>query len=129
LLDQHGWRLEDPKEVVPDPRAYLRFVQSSLAEFTVAKELYVKLKTGWLGDRTCCYLASGRPALVQDTGLAELYPVGEGLITFATLDDAAAGAESILADPAGHAAASRALAEREVDSRRVLARLLEEATA
>jgi hypothetical protein len=129
LLDQHGWRLEDPKEVVPDPRAYLRFVQSSLAEFTVAKELYVKLKTGWLGDRTCCYLASGRPALVQDTGLAELYPVGEGLITFATLDDAAAGAESILADPAGHAAASRALAEREFDSRRVLARLLEEATA
>ena len=129
LLDEHGWGLADPKQVVPDPAAYVRFVQSSLAEFTVAKELYVKLNTGWLGDRTCCYLASGRPALVQDTGLAEHYPVGEGLVTFATLDEAAAGAAAILAEPARHAAAARRLAEEELDSRHVLSRLLEEAAA
>lgn len=129
LLDENGWRLADPRQVVPDPSAYLRFVQASLAEFTVAKELYVKLNTGWLGDRTCCYLASGRPALVQDTGLAAHYPLGEGLLTFSTVDEAAAGAESILADPAAHAAAARRLAENELDASRVLGRLLDEVAA
>jgi hypothetical protein len=129
LLGERGWDIADPKDVAPSPAAYLRFVRSSLAEFTVAKGLYVTLNTGWLGDRTCCYLASGRPALVQDTGLGAHYAVGEGLVTYTSLDEATAGADSILADPTGHAAAARRLAERELDSRRVLPRLLEEVAA
>ena len=92
-LRENGWLLVDPSEVVPDPGAYLRFVQGSAAELTVAKGIYVTLATGWLGDRTACYLASGKPALVQDTGLAAHYPLGEGLLTFSTLDEAVAGAE------------------------------------
>jgi hypothetical protein len=129
LLGENDWHVVDPSDVAWDARDYLRFVQGSLAEFTVAKELYVKLRTGWLGDRTVCYLASGKPALVQDTGLADHYPLGMGLVAFSTLDEAADGAERILGDYATHAAAARELAETHFDSRVVLPRLLEELAA
>ena len=126
LLQREGWQLVDPKEVAHDPASYLRFVQSSRAEFTVAKGIYVELQSGWLGDRTACYLASGKPALVQDTGLTPHYPLGEGLVSFSTLDEAVGGAERILADYPAHARAARRLAETELDARIVLPRLLEE---
>ena len=126
LLEDSGWQLLDPREVAFDPAGYLRFVQSSLAEFTVAKGIYVALQSGWLGDRTACYLASGKPALVQDTGLASLYPLGEGLVSFSTLDEAVAGVEAIHSDYRAHAEAARRLAETEFDARIVLSRLLEE---
>jgi hypothetical protein len=125
-LRENGWQLVDPREAAGDPAQYLRFVQSSLAEFTVAKGMYVALQSGWLGDRTVCYLASGKPALVQDTGLGAHYPLGEGLLAFSTIDDAVEGARAILADPGTHTRAARRLAEQELDSRIVLARLLEE---
>jgi len=73
-----------------------------------------------------CYLASGKPALVQDTGLADHYPLGDGLVTFSTLDDAVEGVERILADYETHARAARRLAEQEFDARLVLGRMLEE---
>ena len=125
-LETSGWQLVDPRRVAYDPAAYRRFVQGSLAEFTVAKGVYVGTRSGWLGDRTACYLASGRPALVQDTGLDDHYPLGEGLLTFATFDEAVAGVEQIRSDPVRHARAARRLAEREFDARSVLGRLLEE---
>jgi hypothetical protein len=125
-LREHGWELVDPRQIAGDPAAYLRFVHGSLAEFTVAKGIYVALQTGWLGDRTACYLASGKPALVQDTGLVPHYPLGEGLLAFSTLDEAVAGVETIQAHYAEHARAARRLAEREFDSRAVLTRLIEE---
>ena len=126
LLRNNGWELVAPKDVAPDPASYLRFVQSSLAELTVAKGIYVELKSGWLGDRTACYLASGKPALVQDTGLAPHYPLNEGLLAFATVEEAVEGANRILANYDRHTRAARRLAEAEFDSRLVLGRLLEE---
>jgi hypothetical protein len=126
LLRASGWQLVDPHEVAGDTTAYVSFVQGSLAEFTVAKGIYTELRTGWLGDRTVCYLASGKPALVQDTGLAEHYPLGEGLITFSTLEEAAVGVEEILEDYSRHASAARRIAETHFDARVVLGRLLEE---
>ena len=126
MLREGGWRLVDPGEVAYDPAAYLRFVQGSLAEFTVAKGIYVQLHSGWLGDRTVCYLANGKPALIQDTGLAPHYPLGEGLVAFSTLDEAVGGAEQILHDYPTHARAARRLAEDQLDARLVLARLLDE---
>jgi hypothetical protein len=116
----------EPRRVACDVDAYLGFVRGSLAEFTIAKGIYVELRTGWLGDRTVCYLASGKPALVQDTGLEEHYPLGEGLVGFSNLDEAAAGVERIRADFAGHARAARRLAETHLDARLVLSRLLDQ---
>lgn len=126
LLRANAWQIVDPRQSTGDPASYLRFVQGSFAEFTVAKGIYVDLRTGWLGDRTVCYLASGKPALVQDTGLADHYALGEGLIAYSTLDEAVEGAQRILDHYAEQARAARRLAEREFDSRVVLARLIDE---
>jgi hypothetical protein len=126
LLTENGWKLVVPRLVADDPASYLRFVQSSMAEIAVAKEMYVALRSGWLGDRTACYLASGKPALVQDTGLADHYPLGEGLVAFSTVDEAVVGAERIMRDRRGQSQAARRLAEEQFDARVVLTRLLEE---
>jgi hypothetical protein len=125
-LAEHGWQLVDPRKVAGAPPAYLEFVQGSLAELGVAKEIYVELRTGWLGDRTACYLASGKPALVRETGLGAHYALGEGLVVYSSLDEAVEGVERILADRPRHAAAARRLAEAELDARVILARLVEE---
>jgi hypothetical protein len=101
-------------------------VQASSAELSVAHGVYVDTACGWVSDRTVRYLAAGRPALVQDTGIAARYPVGEGLLTFRDLGEAAAAADRIACDYESHAAAASALARQCFDSDRVLARFLEE---
>ncbi|HWC48862.1 MAG TPA: hypothetical protein VG448_08275 [Solirubrobacterales bacterium] len=126
-LEANGWRLTDPTEVAGDPLAFRVFVQGSAAELSVAHPVYVDTASGWVSDRTVRYLASGRPALVQDTGIGGRYPVGEGLLTFRTPDEAVAGAEAIADDYATHARAARALAETHFDSDRLLGRFLEAA--
>jgi hypothetical protein len=85
----------------------------------------VETRSGWFSDRTTRYLASGRPALVQDTGFSELIPSDKGLVAFSTLEEAAAGARSILADYDAHCAAARAVADSYFDSDLVLRRFLE----
>lgn len=124
-LERHGWRLRDPRAVAGDPLAFRSYVQGSGAEFSVAHGVYVETGSGWLSDRTVRYLASGKPAIVQDTG-AGSYAPGEGIITFRTLDEAVAGAAAIARDYDRHARAARALAEQRFNSDRVLGRFLEE---
>lgn len=125
-LDAHGWRRVDPLVAAGTPQRYRRYIQGSLAELMVAKQLYVATRSGWFSDRSACYLASGKPVLAQDTGLGRLLPTGEGLLTFTTLEEAVVGAEEILANPARHAKAARAVAEEHFDSDKVLRRLLAE---
>jgi hypothetical protein len=122
-----GWRLTDPREQAPGPAEFRRYVQGSGAEFSVAQGIYVETMSGWFSDRTVRYLASGKPALVQDTGFSANYPVDEGLVPFRTLDEAVAGAAGIAADYPAHAAAARSLAEECFDSDKVLTRFLEQA--
>jgi hypothetical protein len=124
MLSQHGWTIVDPVTVVPDPCSFRRYVQESAAEFSVAQGIYVATNSGWFSDRTVRYLASGRPALVQDTGFSRQYPVGTGLIAFRTPAEAAAGARAIAEDYDRHSAAARAIAVRFFDSDRVLTGLL-----
>jgi len=126
LLRDNGWRLADPKRVASTPEAFAQYVRGSSAEFSVAQGTYVDTRSGWFSDRTTRYLASGRPALVQDTGFSGHVSCGEGLLTFRTVEEAAEGARRIAADYALHCAAARAVAERYFDSDRVLGRLLDE---
>jgi len=124
LLERGGWSLLDPTVEAGDPWSYQRFIQTSAAEFMTAKHMYVATNSGWFSDRSLCYLASSKPVLAQDTGLCRLYPVGYGLVTFRTLDDARAGAQAIMADYPRHARAARDLAEEYFDSDTVLSHLL-----
>jgi hypothetical protein len=126
-LEEAGWRLVDPRAASRNPAEFRDYVQGSGAEFSVAQGIYVETNSGWVSDRTVRYLASGKPALIQDTGFSENYPVGEGMVAFTTVDGAAAGAERIAADYQRHAAAARALAEERFDSDVVLARFLAQA--
>jgi hypothetical protein len=124
-LEANGWRLVDPKAVAGTPAAYRSYVQRSRAELCVAQNMYVATRSGWLSDRSLCYLASGKPVLAQDTGFSDNYPVGEGLIAFSTLEEAAAGVEEIERNYDRHCRAARALAEEYFDAKKVLSRLVE----
>ena len=114
-----------PVEVAGDPWAYRAFVHGSAAEFMVAKNLYVETNSGWISDRTLCYLASGKPAVVQDTGPISFLPEREGLLRFSTLDEAASALEEVNADYERHGRAARRIAETCFDAGRVAERILE----
>ena len=123
-LDEHGWELVDPDRVACTPDAYAAFVRGSWAEFGLAKSGYAAARCGWFSDRSVCYLASGRPVLALDTGFAADIPTGDGLLSFATADEAVAGVEALRGGYEHHRRAARTLAEDVFASDRVLGRLL-----
>ena len=127
LLQESRWRVLDPFLYAGDPTSYREFVQLSRAEFSVAKSGYVKSNSGWISDRTACYLASGKPALVQSTGCEWLFPDGKGLLTFRTREEAVAGLNAISGDYLAHCRAARQLAERFFDATRILGTILSHA--
>ena len=128
LLREHGWDTVDAMHVSRTPWDYRDFIHRSKAEFGVAKHTYVATHSGWFSDRTECYLASGRPALVQDTGWTNHLPAGEGLLSFASPEDAVAGIDRINTDYARHAKRAAEIARAHFDARVVLARLVDEAS-
>jgi hypothetical protein len=123
---QAGWKIVEPDEVLPDPWTYREYLRHSRGEWSVAKEGYVKSRSGWFSCRSACYLALGRPCVLQDTGWSRIYPTGDGLFAFDDIEEAVAGIEEINADYAHHCAEARALAKREFDARKVLGALLED---
>ena len=124
-LVKHGWALLDPDELAGDPDRYRSFVQGSFAELSIAKSGYVLSDSGWFSDRSACYLASGRPVIAQATGFDRRLPSGDGLWSFATVDDAVAAADALVAGYEHHRDAARQIAVDHLDSNRVLARLLD----
>jgi hypothetical protein len=125
LLSEHGWELTDAVEATVDADAYRRFIQSSKAELGFAKAMYVETRSGWLSDRTQCYLASGRPALVRDTGFGRVLPVGQGLLTFDDAEGVLEGMEQISGDYERHCRRAREVAEAHFSAPTVLGALLE----
>ena len=123
-LAENGWTLVDSRDVARDPWRYRSYIQNSWAEICIAKGIYVQSRSGWLSDRSLCYLASGRPVLALDTGLRQTYPSGAGLILFSTMAEAMAAVEELSHDYRKHAAAAVELAQEHFDSDRVLRRLL-----
>jgi hypothetical protein len=124
-LLRHGWRLTEPQTQAATPDAYRDYLWQSRGELTPAKHGYVAGRTGWFSDRSACYLAAGRPVILQDTGFGRYLPIGEGLLAFDNLDGAAAAVATVEANYAAHAGAARALAAEHLDARRVLPRLLQ----
>ena len=126
-LEDHGWRLVDPVLASGDTDRFRAYIQGSGAELSVAQGVYVGTRSGWFSDRTARYLATGRPALVQDTGLGGTVPTGQGLVTFSTTDEAVAGVADIRSHYAEHSAAARRFAAEHLDAARILPRFLEQA--
>ncbi|HEX5593771.1 MAG TPA: hypothetical protein VFX35_10535 [Solirubrobacterales bacterium] len=122
LLRSHGWKLVDPGVAAGTPDAFREYVRGSGAEFSVAQGVYVEAATGWFSDRTAAYLASGRPAVVQDTGISS---GSAGLLGFDDLDAAVAAVEGVRDEWEQRAAAARVFAEKCLDSDRVLGHVLE----
>jgi hypothetical protein len=129
LLARHGWQCRDAFPVSRTLDAYRDYLRSSRGEFSAAKHTYVRTNSGWFSDRTECYLAAGRPAVVQDTGFSAHLPAGAGLLAYRTPDEAVAGLEAVVSDYPRHARAARDLALAHFAAEVVLPPLLERATA
>jgi hypothetical protein len=125
-FEENGWRLVDAHAFTTDPWAYREYVRASRGEFTVAKDQNVRLRSGWFGERSACYLAAGRPVITQDTGFGRAVPTGEGLFAFDTMEQILVAFEKIRSDYARHARAARAIAETYFGAEAVLARLLDD---
>lgn len=125
LLKENGWVLEDPS-IVYWPAEYVSYVAGSAGEFSCANGGYVGTHSGWFSDRSACYLAAGRPVVLQATGFEDVLPTGEGLFAVSTPAEAAEAIREVRADYKRHSRAARAIAHEHLDSEVVLRRLLSE---
>jgi len=128
-LTERGWLLTSPRDHCATVDTYRGYLRRSRGEFTVVKHGYSAGRSGWFSDRSACYLAAGRPVIVQDTGIQPHVPTGDGLLTFADIDGAVDAITRVERDYPHHAAAAAAFARAHLDSDRVLTRLWELAGA
>jgi hypothetical protein len=126
-LSSYGWRVKDGLALSRGLNPYRDYILGSRAEFTVAKDQNVRLRSGWFSDRSACYLAAGKPVITQDTGFGNVLPTGQGLFAFHTEDEAVSAVKEIERNYARHASAAYEIAREHFAAERVLGRLLEDA--
>lgn len=119
-----GWRVQDGHAVSRDAEMYRDYICRSRAEWSVAKQAYVATRSGWFSCRTACYLAAGKPAVVQDTGWSKHYPTGRGLLAFKTTEEATEAIRRVEADYDAHCRAAEETAANCFDADKVLKKLL-----
>jgi hypothetical protein len=124
LLRVHGWRQRGSIEISRDAELYKRYIQGSRGEFTVARDQYVRPNTGWFSDRTCCYLAAGRPVITQETGFSKFIPSGKGLFGFRTMDDVLRAVDEIEGNYVEHSRAAREIAAEYFAAEKVVGSLM-----
>jgi len=124
---RNGWRLRCPLQLSVDYWLYRNYIRRSKGEFTVAKDQYVRLNTGWFSDRSACYLAAGRPVIIQETGFTKIYGGEGGLLSFRSLGEIVDAVKIINSDYAKHSRAARALAREFFEAERVLKSILDHA--
>ncbi len=127
-MEPLGWRIREAWDVSATPEQYRAYVQQSRGEFSCVKPSCVTLANAWISDRTLCYLASGKPAVVQHTGKSRVLPDAEGLFRFRNMDEAVRALSTVESDYGRHARLARELAAQ-FDARDVVARVLERALA
>jgi len=124
-LENFGWRVVSPYRMSLDVfGAYPEYIRQSRAEFTVAKDQNIRLRSGWFSERDACYLASGKPVVAQDTGFSNIIPTGEGLFAFSTMDEVLAAIDAINSDYQRHCKTAKAIAEEYFEASSVAAQLL-----
>ena len=126
-LEDNGWRLRRSVDLSASVEHYRHYIQRSRAEFTVARDQYVRPRTGWFSDRTACYLAAGRPVITEDTGFGKFIPTGRGLFGFTTMDDVLAAIDAIEGDDPAHCRAAGEIADEYFAAERVVGSLMSRA--
>jgi hypothetical protein len=124
-LEKYGWRVRSSREVAGSPRAYQTYVQESVAEFSCAKPSCMRFQNAWVSDRSLCYLASGRPVVLQNTGPSSFLPDAEGMFRFTTHEEAIAAIETVRADYRRQRRAARELAETYFDAKKIVTFILD----
>jgi GT2 family glycosyltransferase len=124
LLESNGWRIRPALDISLDLDEYRRYIDGSRGEFTVAKDQNVRLRSGWFSDRAVTYLAAGRPVITQETGFSRLFPAGQGLFAFQTMEEIIAAVEAINSDYERHRRAAWTIAREYFSHEVVLTRLL-----
>jgi hypothetical protein len=125
-IKEAGWEILDPTQTINTAEDYKLFIQQSLAEFSIAKETYVKSNSGWFSCRSACYLAAGKPVITQDTMWSKYIPSGEGLFAFSDKETALRAISKVLSNEKKHAAAALEIAKEYFDSNKVLNKMLEQ---
>lgn len=120
----NGWSVIDAHEVSSSADVYRDYIQQSRGELSVAKNAYVATRSGWFSSRSVCYLAAGRPVVVQDTGFSKVIRCGSGLFAFSSTEEAAAALEEIEGDYEKHQNAAREIAAAYFSDSVVLEKLL-----
>jgi hypothetical protein len=126
-LGENGWRFRCPLQMSVNYWLYRDYLQRSKGEFTVAKDQYVRLNTGWFSDRSACYLAAGRPVITQETGFTKIYGGKTGLLSFRSLGEIAEAVKAINRDYAKHSRAAFEIAREFFESEKVLKSILDRA--
>jgi hypothetical protein len=129
LFARNGWRIVEPVSVAGTPKKYQEYLQKSRAEILCCKPIFRELNTGWISDRSVSYLASGRPVLAEDCGFNEHLPATRGMLSFASLNEAADRVAEIDGNYAAHSRAARDLAESYFGSRECLEEILNDSLA
>jgi hypothetical protein len=125
-LAANGWQVEDGPTATLTPADYQRLIKSSRGEFSTAKHIYVAIRSGWFSCRSACYLAAGRPVVVQDTGFSSVLPSGAGMFAFNTPDEAVTAIEAVESNYTQQAQSAVQFASEYFDSRHVLNQLLDD---
>jgi hypothetical protein len=127
LLRSHGWSIRHAFDVAGDPESYRNYLRRSRGEFSCAKASCSRLSNAWLSDRTLCYLALGKPAVVEHTGASRFLPDADGLLRFRGFEGAVRALANADENYDRHCRSARALIEEHFDSQAVLTRFLETA--
>ena len=124
---ERGWMIVEPDKVIPDHQSYHQFIIDSKAEWSVAKNGYVAGNTGWFSCRTACYLAAGRPAVVQDTRWSQHLHSGTGVHAYTSYDDLISGIHKITTHYEAECKAAQAFALEHFEAKKVCAKILADA--
>jgi hypothetical protein len=125
LLEENGWSVADAWRLSRDILTYRDYIRGARGEFTVAKGQVIDVRSGWFSDRSACYLAAGKPVLLQATGFEQILPTGRGLFAFSTTEDVLAAMEEIERDYRGNSRAAREIADEYFSAEKVVGSVAE----
>jgi len=127
VLETHGWTVREAFDVGTTPERYRAYLTRSRGEFSCAKPSCMRLQNAWISDRSMCYMAMSKPAVVQHTGPSRFLPDADGLFRFRSFDEAVRALREVETNYEHHGRQARALVEEHFDAEKVMRRLLERA--